>query len=55
MIDHAETRLWADNHHSYSNRAAPLLRALWVAFRALHARRFEAPWDEPQRRNGARR
>ena len=56
MLDHSESRMWADHGQDFSASVARALTKAWTAFQRLHSIQFDAPWDAaPGRRHCSRR
>jgi hypothetical protein len=45
MIDHIDSRMWADHGHDFSASIAGALSKAWLAFQRLNAIQFDAPWE----------
>jgi hypothetical protein len=50
MLDHAESRMWADHGHEFSTLVARALSKGLIAFQRLNAIQFDAPWQRNSRR-----
>ena len=52
MLDHVESRLWAEHGHQFSDQVARAFSKGWVAFQRLNAIQFDAPWQREKRKGG---
>jgi hypothetical protein len=49
MLDHLDSRMWADHGHEFSATVAGALSKALEAFQRLNAIQFEAPWQRKPR------
>jgi hypothetical protein len=52
MLDHVESRLWAEHGHQFSDQVARAFSKGWIAFQRLNAIQFDAPWQRETRKGG---
>jgi hypothetical protein len=50
MLDHVDSRMWADHGHDFSAFVASALSKAFAAFQRLNAIQFDAPWQHEGRR-----
>ena len=50
MLDHIDSRMWADHGHDFSDWVARAFSQALVPFQRLHAIQFDAPWQRDGRR-----
>ena len=54
MLDHHDSRMWADHGQDFSAWAADALAKALIPFQRLNAIQFDAPWRRgPRRANRA--
>ena len=52
MIDHQESRIWANHHEAFSRWVADAIATVAKSLRALRRIQYEAPWRTAQNCEG---